>query len=617
MNVFQKTAMGGKPVVVTANPLSQFLAQTHATLALEDRGALADYIPELLRVDPRYFGIALATIDGHVYEIGDAAVPFTIQSISKAFVFALALEIVGPDRVAAAIGVEPSGDAFNSIRLRNDNRPFNPMVNSGAIACSGLIHEAEGKNAAEYIRLALGRFAGRELDVDESVFASERLTGDRNRAIAYLLRNYGIIKGDVGTVLDVYFRQCSVLVTARDLALMAATLANGGVNPLNGERVLSAYAVSRTLSVMTSSGMYDFAGEWIYRVGIPAKSGVGGGIIAALPAQFGLGSFSPLLDEHGNSVRGLKVCEELSAHFDLHMLNGTSDVRSCIVADYDSARVSPRGRQPHEQKILDEHERDVRVLELTGTLTFANADLIARRIEMKAPPQVLIVDFSHVPLMSSGAAKILVDLFRTLRTFGITPVLSGVERSSANWSVLAAHRIEDAGARDFVRLDEAIEWAEDQIIFRFGGFTNLMDTATLSGQELLTGLAPEVVEEIGELGSARSFHTGERIIGAGTASTSIFFLQSGMVSVKLADGVRLATLVPGTAFGEMALFEGHRTADVWADTAVRCIELPLERFNHFRARHPQIGELIMRNLAGLLARRLGHANRRIDLLTSY
>src|SRR6266567_178763 len=205
-----------------------------------------------------------------------------------------------PTRVAAAIGVEPSGDAFNSIRLRIDNRPFNPMVNSGAIACSGLIHEAQGENAAEYIRNALGRFAGRDLDVDESVFASERLSGDRNRAIAYLLRNYGIIKGDVASVLDVYFRQCSVLVTARDLALMAATLANGGVNPLNGERIVSPYAVSRTLSVMTSSGMYDFAGEWIYRVGIPAKSGVGGGIMAALPAQFGLGSFSPLLDEHGN-----------------------------------------------------------------------------------------------------------------------------------------------------------------------------------------------------------------------------------------------------------------------------------------------------------------------------
>ena len=191
--------------------------------------------------------------------------------------------------------------------------PFNPMVNSGAIACSGLIYEAEGENAAERIRDALGRFAGRDLDIDEAVFASERLTGDRNRAIAYLLHNYGIIKGDVDAVLDVYFRQCSVLVTARDLALMAATLANGGVNPVTGERVISPYAVSRTLSVMTSSGMYDFAGEWIYRVGLPAKSGVGGGILAALPAQLGLGSFSPLLDDHGNSVRGLKVCEAASA----------------------------------------------------------------------------------------------------------------------------------------------------------------------------------------------------------------------------------------------------------------------------------------------------------------
>ena len=616
MNVFRRKPTGGKPGVALVNPLSQFLTQTHATLALEEGGALADYIPELLRADPRHFGIALATIDGHVYAIGDAAVPFTIQSISKAFAFALALELVGPDRVATAIGVEPSADAFNSIRLRIDNRPFNPMVNSGAIACSGLIHEAEGENAAEYIRHALGRFAGRDLDIDESVFASERLTGDRNRAIAYLLRNYGIVKGDVDTVLDVYFRQCSVLVTARDLALMAATLANGGVNPLNGERIVSPYAVSRTLSVMTSSGMYDFAGEWIYRVGIPAKSGVGGGIMAALPAQFGLGSFSPLLDERGNSVRGLKVCEQVSAHFDLHMLHGTSDVRSCIVADYDFARVSPRGRQPHEQKILDAHERDVRVLELTGTLTFANADLIARRIEMKAPPKMLIVDFSRVPLMSSGAAKILKDLFRTLGALGTTPVLSGVERRSANWSMLAAQRIEDAGVRDFARLGEAIEWAEDQIILRFGGFTNLTDTTNLSGQELLTGLSPEMVAEIGELGLVRHFNTGERIIGVGMASTSIFFLQSGMVSVKLAD-VRLATLVPGTAFGEMALFEGHRTADVWADTPVCCIQLTLERFDGFRERHPQVGELIMRNLAALLVRRLGRANRRIDLLSSY
>ena len=262
----------------------------------------------------------------------------------------------GAERVEAVIGVEPSGDAFNSIRLRPDNRPYNPMVNSGAIACSGLIHKAKGDEAFEFIRAALGRFAGRELGVDEQVFLSERETGDRNRAIAYLLRNYAVVEGDVNAVLDVYFRQCSVLVTARDLAVMAATLANNGVNPVTGEAVMKPYTVARTLSIMTSSGMYDYAGEWVYRVGMPAKSGVGGGIVAALPAQLGLGTFSPPLDDHGNSVRGLKVCEMLSTHFGLHMLNRSGDVRTSIIADYDIGGIaSRRSRQPRDQQILEEH----------------------------------------------------------------------------------------------------------------------------------------------------------------------------------------------------------------------------------------------------------------------
>jgi len=608
-------ALGEKAGGGLANALSDFLAKTHAALMADESGAVADYIPELLKADVKHFGIALATTDGHTYEIGDANVPFTIQSISKAFVFSLALEIFGPDRVATVIGVEPSGDAFNSIRLSADNRPFNPMVNSGAIACSALIHEAHGQKAAEYVRHMLGRFAGRELGVDESVFNSERLTGDRNRAISYLLRNYQIIKGDVADVLDVYFRQCSVLVTARDLAVMAATLANGGINPITGERVVSPYTVSRTLSVMTSSGMYDYAGEWIYRVGIPAKSGVGGGILAALPAQFGLGSFSPRLDGHGNSVRGLKVCEELSRHFDLHMLNGTSDLRNCVVADYDLSCVSPRGRQPHEQSILDEHKNDVRILELTGTLTFANADHIVRRVADTPGLQVLVMDFRRVPRMSVGAAKILAELFRALQSSRVTPVLSGVDKRSANWSILSPHLGETA--HHFVRIDEAVEWAEDQIIFRFGGLMRVVDAMDLAEQELLAHLAPDLVKQLHDLGAPRRFHAGERIFSAGAESASIFFLQSGLVSVKLPDGVRLATLVPGTAFGEMALFEKRRTADVWADSAVRCIELPLEGFYQFRDAHPQIGEQIMRNLAGLMVRRLGRANRRIDLLSSH
>ena len=186
----------------TQPPLQRFLTSCYEEFKSDDSGAVADYIPELKRANPAHFGVALVTIDGHVYEVGDSAVPFTIQSVSKAFVFALALDLVGEERVSAAIGVEPSGEAFNSIRLTNDNRPFNPMVNAGAIACSGLIHQAEGASAFECIRKKLSLFAGRDLGVDDAVHASETLTGNRNRAIAWLLRNYLVVQDDVDAVLD-------------------------------------------------------------------------------------------------------------------------------------------------------------------------------------------------------------------------------------------------------------------------------------------------------------------------------------------------------------------------------------------------------------------------------
>src|SRR6201986_1237355 len=362
-------------------PFQRFLAACHADFATDHGGDVAHYIPELSKADPDHFGISLATLDGHVYEIGDTRVPFTIQSISKAFVFALALDTLGADKVESAIGVEPSGDPFNSIRLNAENHPFNPMVNAGAIACSGLIHEAKGAGAFEYIRRELSRFAGRDLGVDEAVYASESATGDRNRAIGYLLRTNAVITDNVAEVLDVYFRQCAILVTARDIAVMAATLANRGVNPLTGEQVTTPYAIARTLSVMTSSGMYDYAGEWIYRIGIPAKSGVGGGILASLPARLGLGSYSPRLDKHGNSVRGIKVCEALSSHYDLHMMNRNDNARNSIIADGDLGKSSSRrSRRPHEQRLPAAHHHGVRIIELMGTLTFANIEYVSRHI---------------------------------------------------------------------------------------------------------------------------------------------------------------------------------------------------------------------------------------------
>ncbi|MGY3493527.1 glutaminase [Bradyrhizobium sp. USDA 4502] len=603
----------------TEPPLQRFLASCHQEFKSDNSGALADYIPELKRANPAHFGISLVTIDGHVYEVGDSAAPFTIQSVSKAFVFALALDLVGEARVASAIGVEPSGEAFNSIRLTNDNKPFNPMVNAGAIACSGLIHEVDGRAAFERIRDKLGQFAGRELDVDDAVHASETATGNRNRAIAWLLRNYLVLQDGVDAVLDVYFRQCAILVTARDLAVMAATLANRGVNPVTGVQVVTPHVVARTLSVMTSSGMYDYAGEWIYRVGMPAKSGVGGGIVAALPSQLGLGTFSPLLDGHFNSVRGLKVCEALSARFDLHMLNRSGDVRTCIIADYDIFGItSRRSRQPHEQQILDDRHSDTRVIELVGALNFASIDYVTRRLSSEPPgAPLLILDFHRVPDITAAGAQLLAEKIATLGNSGVTTIISGVETTSPVWATIRAQIEEPKRLRHFPLLDDAVEWAEDQLIYRYGGFTETKETAHLGEQALLADLAPEEIAALAELSTPRRYDAGQRIVVAGEPANSLFFLQSGMVSVKLPSGVRLASLGPGMEFGEMAIIERHRSADVWADTPVKCLELPIDSFADYRQLHPQISMKIMRNLSALLARRLILANAKVDLLSAY
>jgi glutaminase len=598
-------------------PLLRFLDACHADFSAETGGTVADYIPELGKADPDHFGISLATIDGHVYEVGDTRTPFTIQSMSKPFVFALALDTLGAARVESAIGVEPSGDPFNSIRLNADNHPFNPMVNAGAIACSGLILEAKGGDAFEYIRGALGRFAGRELEIDQAVFASESTTGDRNRAIGYLLRNSTVIKDDVAAVLEVYFRQCSVLVTARDIAVMAATLANRGVNPATGEQVVTPYAISRTLSVMTSSGMYDYAGEWIYRVGIPAKSGVGGGILAALPARLGLGSYSPRLDKHGNSVRGIKVCEALSRHYDLHMLNRSDDARNSIIADYDIGKnPSRRSRRPHERKILAAHHQHVRVIELVGTLSFSNVDYVSRQLAARPRPQFVIFDLRRVAALTRAGARLLTEEFRELAAFDVTVVLSGIKRSSAEWKTIGQWTEGLSNIRNYFLLDAAIEWAEDQVVYRHGGTIDFHESTELSEQPLLAGLTADELTELASLATIGHYRSGEKIVAVGDLATSLFFLRSGAVHVTLPDGIRLATLTAGMAFGEMALLETHRSADVLADSAATAYEVPLHDFERFRTQHPRAGERIMRNLAQLLADRLIVANTRVNLLTT-
>lgn len=291
----------------------------HARYSALTDGEVATYIPELGKADPEQFGIALATADGRVFSTGDCDVPFTIQSISKPFTFGMAVEELGHERVARHVGVEPSGDAFNAIQLQGGtNRPFNPMVNSGAITVTALLHSRHGDRTFDLILDRLSDAAGRRLSVDRSVYESERRTGHRNRAIAHLLLNFGMVHDEAEVALDIYFQQCSILVTCRDLAVMAATLANMGTNPSTDTPVYDLRSVRSMLAIMFTCGMYDYSGEWAYRVGVPAKSGVAGGVLAVVNRQLGIATFSPRLDARGNSRRGIEVCVELASRFGLH-----------------------------------------------------------------------------------------------------------------------------------------------------------------------------------------------------------------------------------------------------------------------------------------------------------
>ncbi len=306
----------------STNVIDTLLKNLHGRYKDLNEGEVATYIPELGKANPKHFGICIASVDGQIFEAGDTDVEFTIQSTSKAFVYAMALTSHGRDQVFARVGVEPSGDAFNAIELDKKNRPFNPMVNAGAIVTAGFI---QGKGLEERRATLLKTFsaaAGRPLKIDEAVYRSESATGHRNRALAWLGTNFD--KLDLATnmeSLELYFMQCSILVTARDLAVMGATLANMGINPVTQENVFEMGCIQDVLSVIFTCGMYDYAGEWAFRVGIPAKSGVGGGILGVVNRQLGIGTFSPRLDERGNSVRGIRVCTDLSEELGLHAFN--------------------------------------------------------------------------------------------------------------------------------------------------------------------------------------------------------------------------------------------------------------------------------------------------------
>ena len=291
--------------------IEQVLAEAHSQFKGVKDGANADYIPALDEVDPELFGISLVTPDGRVYNVGDSKYTFSIQSISKAFIAARVIQDQGTEALLEQIGVDATGQPFNSIEAIEsiEERSVNPLVNAGAMAAVSML-EADSPGAKwSKIKGTLESFAGRELSVMEDIYASEAATNDRNQAIAKLLDAYGRLYDDVPTTVDLYTRQCSVGVTSHDLAVMAGTLAAGGRNPVTGEQVIDADKVPEVLAVMATAGLYDDSGIWLYNVGLPAKSGVGGGIVAVAPGEYGIAAFSPRLDAAGNSVRAQLAIE--------------------------------------------------------------------------------------------------------------------------------------------------------------------------------------------------------------------------------------------------------------------------------------------------------------------
>lgn len=286
-----------------------------------DTGKVADYIPALAKVDSQLFGLCVVEVNGAVHPAGHTDVEFSIQSVSKPFVFALICQAIGEDEARDKLGVNSTGLPFNSVIAieRINEGTNNPMVNAGAIATTSLAPGKTGDEKWQFIQEHLSRFAGRSLTLNHEVYQSEAATNQRNRGIAKILEAYDRIFFDPIEATDIYTKQCSLNVTAKDLAVMAATLANGGVNPLTQAVIIDPIHCQHVLAVMVTAGLYENSGDWLYETGLPGKSGVSGGMVTAAPGKGGLGTFAPRLDEAGNSIQGQLVTKFLSQQLGLNL----------------------------------------------------------------------------------------------------------------------------------------------------------------------------------------------------------------------------------------------------------------------------------------------------------
>ena len=299
----------------------RLVTEAYELYRLNGDGTVADYIPVLAGASPDLFGISVVGVKGRSFAVGDVDATFSIQSVSKPFVFALVCEAIGYGEARRRLGVNGTGFPFDSLMAveLNGDRTMNPLVNAGAMATTSLVPGSTADEKWERIRDGLSRFAGHELTVNEDVYASESSTNLRNQGMAHLLESYGRLYFDPDEATDLYTRQCSLEVSVHDLSVMGATLANGGVNPETGEVVIAPGVSRRVLAVMATAGLYELSGDWLYEIGVPGKSGVSGGIVTVAPGKGGLATFSPPLDAAGNSVRGQLVTKYLAERLGLNL----------------------------------------------------------------------------------------------------------------------------------------------------------------------------------------------------------------------------------------------------------------------------------------------------------
>jgi glutaminase len=594
------------PAVSNDSPIARYLESLYERFRNLDTGVVATYIPELANADPRWFGISVATVDGYVYEVGDTRQPFTLQSISKPFVYGLALEDRGKATVLERIGVEPTGDAFNEISLeRTTGRPRNPMINAGAIAATSLVLGDSVEDRWARILALFSLYAGKGLSLNERVYKSERDTGHRNRAISHMLRNFEIIQRDPEPDLDLYFRQCSIEVDCRDLSIIGATLATGGINPVTRDRVLRPGNVDEVLSVMTTCGMYDYAGEWVYRVGLPAKSGVSGGILAVMPGQLAIGVFSPQLDPRGNSVRGVAVCEALSEDLELHFLRAPRPHVSAVRSRFD-ARTFPskRHRLDGERTLLSTRGDRIVTYQLQGDLTFAGSEVVIRRLVAESAAVThLVLDFSRAGGIDGPSARMLLELLERFVRQGRDVALVGLARHSRLLRTVeeARTQLPPQHLEIFDEYDQALEWCENGLLSAEGVALAARDELPLAKVELLQNLHPEQIDILIGLMERRAFRTRELVVRRGEVAHELFLLVQGELSVLTESGDgrlrRLSTLSAGMSFGEPSMVEGStRTAFVRADVPSTCWVLTRKAFNSLEVASPELKIRLLENL---------------------